>query len=288
MIERLSLMFMLLIVGCSWVPFLNHSEINFNEEPIIPCLTYSVQQEEYMVQPGDCPEHIFGVQRTPYYVKKNEIGTLIYPGDRLSFYRADIRNLYDIRHVWYLLDSLTNRHITELLIVIRDKGEAYFVIRSREEEYSDQVPWSTYVSVGRRHSDGTGGPTPIMLFQIVEKRRVYRSKAFDCFMFYAQRFGYMANTADGYFYRAYKDGGYFIHFGITTGRPESHGCVRIPKAWAVALWDLTQIGTYVLIVDEKQLYDKKELISIWEKSQKTHHRVVQRIKIQEQIASRGG
>jgi hypothetical protein len=85
-------------------------------------------------------------------------------------------------------------------------------------------------------STGTGGfPTPTGVFAVIDKERdhvsnIYRGAA----MPYMQRLT-MSGVA--------------LHSGIVTGRPASHGCVRLPHAYAIHLFRLTRLGARVIIAD---------------------------------------
>ena len=41
--------------------------------------------------------------------------------------------------------------------------------------------------------------------------------------------------------------GIALHAGMIPGRPASHGCVRLPSAFAAKLFSMTQIGDRVVI-----------------------------------------
>ena len=76
-------------------------------------------------------------------------------------------------------------------------------------------------------------PTPTGIFPIQEKRTMYRSKKYDnAPMPHMQRL-------DQY--------GIALHAGHNPGRPASHGCIRLPSAFAARLYTMTQVGTPVLI-----------------------------------------
>lgn len=86
------------------------------------------------------------------------------------------------------------------------------------------------VSTGRR-----GHRTPAGYFQILEKRRKHRSNLYDdAPMPFTQRL-----TWDGV----------ALHAGIIPGRPASHGCVRLPTAFAKLLFGLTRVGSTVVITE---------------------------------------
>jgi lipoprotein-anchoring transpeptidase ErfK/SrfK len=44
--------------------------------------------------------------------------------------------------------------------------------------------------------------------------------------------------------------GIALHAGAIPGEPASHGCVRLPRAFAQRLYGVTRLGAAVLITDE--------------------------------------
>jgi lipoprotein-anchoring transpeptidase ErfK/SrfK len=44
--------------------------------------------------------------------------------------------------------------------------------------------------------------------------------------------------------------GVALHAGKVTGEPASHGCVRLPAAFARKLYDIADLGATVSVVDE--------------------------------------
>jgi lipoprotein-anchoring transpeptidase ErfK/SrfK len=49
------------------------------------------------------------------------------------------------------------------------------------------------------------------------------------------------------FMQMYDPKGIAFHAGPNPGYPASHGCVRLPKAFAEKLFTLTKVGTEVII-----------------------------------------
>ena len=77
--------------------------------------------------------------------------------------------------------------------------------------------------------------TPTGVFTILEKEKEHYSSTYDdAAMPMMQRL-----TWDGI----------ALHAGKLPGYPASHGCVRLPKAFAERLYDVTQSGTPVIIAD---------------------------------------
>jgi lipoprotein-anchoring transpeptidase ErfK/SrfK len=92
---------------------------------------------------------------------------------------------------------------------------------------------STLVAVSTISSGKDAKPTPTGIFSVLDKRPMYRSKKYDnAAMPWMQRI-------DQY--------GVALHAGFNPGRPASHGCVRLPGAFAKKLYDATDVGTPVYI-----------------------------------------
>ncbi|MEO8455434.1 MAG: L,D-transpeptidase family protein [Sphingomicrobium sp.] len=76
-------------------------------------------------------------------------------------------------------------------------------------------------------------PTPTGIFSVLDKRPFYRSKKYDnAPMPWMQRI-------DQY--------GVALHGGFNPGYPASHGCVRLPVAFAKKLYSVTDVGTPIYI-----------------------------------------
>ena len=87
-------------------------------------------------------------------------------------------------------------------------------------------------------SGSKGRETPIGMFTILQKEVMYRSRTYDdAPMPYMQRL-----TARGV----------AMHAGNLPGYPASHGCIRLPKAFAKLLYGVTELGTPVMITDAEQ------------------------------------
>ena len=86
-------------------------------------------------------------------------------------------------------------------------------------------------------STGTGGyPTPSGVFAVLDKERQHLSNIYGgAPMPYMQRLT-MSGVA--------------LHAGVVTGRPASHGCIRLPPAFSVQLYKLTGLGARVIIAPD--------------------------------------
>lgn len=85
----------------------------------------------------------------------------------------------------------------------------------------------------RISSGKAGHSTPRGVFSIIQKRKWHRSNIYaGAPMPYMQRITWS---------------GVALHAGIVPGYPASHGCVRLPDAFASQLWRWTRIGARVVI-----------------------------------------
>ena len=91
------------------------------------------------------------------------------------------------------------------------------------------------VGVSSVSSGAPGYDTPTGTFPILQKDKDHRSNLYDAEMPYMLRL-----TWDGV----------ALHAGKVTGEPASHGCVRLPAAFAKKLFEIADVGATVSIVDE--------------------------------------
>jgi hypothetical protein len=102
---------------------------------------------------------------------------------------------------------------------------------------SDQMTYlyrgDTLVAVAATSTGIEGRDTPTGIFSVLDKKPFYRSKKYDnAPMPWMQRI-------DQY--------GVALHGGYNPGYPASHGCIRLPVAFAKKLYTVTGIGTPVFI-----------------------------------------
>ena len=84
-------------------------------------------------------------------------------------------------------------------------------------------------------STGTGGhPTPTGVFAILDKEASHHSNIYG--------------GASMPFMQRLTMSGVALHSGMVTGRPASHGCIRLPHSFAQQLFKITKLGTRVTIV----------------------------------------
>jgi len=95
--------------------------------------------------------------------------------------------------------------------------------------YSDGQPIAhSRVSTGK-----AGHGTPTGVFSIIQKDRYHRSNLYD--------------DARMYFMQRITWSGVALHQGIVPNYPASHGCIRLPEAFARQLWGITKVGVRVTV-----------------------------------------
>jgi L,D-transpeptidase-like protein len=110
----------------------------------------------------------------------------------------------------------------DVAITIDTANQIAFVFKG------DALIGVTNISTGKK-----GHPTPLGFWTINWKRPMYRSKKYD--------------NAPMPFMQNIDDKGIAIHGGVTPGYPASHGCIRLPMAFAKQLYTLTKPGNKVVI-----------------------------------------
>jgi lipoprotein-anchoring transpeptidase ErfK/SrfK len=102
---------------------------------------------------------------------------------------------------------------------------------------SDQLAFvyrgNTLMAVSTISSGREEKPTPTGIFSVLDKQPMYRSKKYD--------------NAPMPWMQRIDDYGIALHAGFNPGVPASHGCVRLPSAFAKKLYSVTEVGTPVYI-----------------------------------------
>lgn len=114
----------------------------------------------------------------------------------------------------------------------RSAGPLFLVIdlgAQRAMLYRNGVP----IAASTVSTGGEGRRTPTGVFTILQKEVVHRSRTYDdAPMPYMQRLTWK---------------GVALHAGHVSGRPASHGCIRLPRGFAKRLYAVTRLGTPVMI-----------------------------------------
>ena len=78
-----------------------------------------------------------------------------------------------------------------------------------------------------------GHPTPMGVFSVIQKQRFHKSNIYSgAPMPYMQRITWS---------------GIALHAGLLPGYPASHGCIRMPSAFAIKMWSWTRMGARVIV-----------------------------------------
>lgn len=95
---------------------------------------------------------------------------------------------------------------------------------------------SRLIAVSPVSTGAPGNDTPVGQFTILQKNARHRSNLYnDAPMPYMMRLTW---------------GGVALHAGWNPGYPDSHGCVRLPLAFARKLFEITALGAQVVVTDE--------------------------------------
>lgn len=119
-----------------------------------------------------------------------------------------------------------------VLVVISKSSQQMYV-------FKDGVHWrSSPVSTGRR-----GHATPSGVFPILQKQLFHRSNLYSgAPMPFMQRLTWS---------------GIAIHAGRLPGFPASHGCIRVPREFAHALYGLTKFGETTVVIANEPIKSEK-------------------------------
>jgi lipoprotein-anchoring transpeptidase ErfK/SrfK len=117
-------------------------------------------------------------------------------------------------------------------LVAQAKGVLSVVISLDKQQltlYSDGHP----IAHSRVSTGVPGHPTPTGVFSVIQKDRWHRSNIYySAPMFYMQRITWS---------------GVAMHQGVVPRGPASHGCIRMPEAFARQMWGITKLGVRVIV-----------------------------------------
>lgn len=138
--------------------------------------------------------------------------------------RSDMLNVFGpkiLKPGQYLWRDVPDSAGTERVVVSLSDQMAYLYRGS-------ELMAVTTVSTGK-----TGRDTPLGIFSVLDKKVMHRSRKYD--------------DAPMPFMQRIDQYGIALHAGFNPGRPASHGCIRLPSAFAKKLFGTTTVGTPVLI-----------------------------------------
>ena len=107
-------------------------------------------------------------------------------------------------------------------VVVDLMSQLFYVYRG------DKLAGVSTISSGKK-----GKETPVGLWSVKIKKRLGYSRKYD--------------NAPMPYMQMYDTAGIAFHGGANPGYPASHGCIRLPLKFAARLYDLTTVGTKVVI-----------------------------------------
>jgi lipoprotein-anchoring transpeptidase ErfK/SrfK len=117
-------------------------------------------------------------------------------------------------------------------VAAKAKGVLTVVVSISKQQltlYSDGHP----IAHSRVSTGVPGHATPTGVFSVIQKDRWHRSNIYyNAPMFYMQRITWS---------------GVAMHQGVVPSGPASHGCIRLPEAFARQMWGITKLGVRVIV-----------------------------------------
>jgi lipoprotein-anchoring transpeptidase ErfK/SrfK len=117
-------------------------------------------------------------------------------------------------------------------VAARVKGVLTVVVSISKQQltlYSDGQP----IAHSRVSTGVPGHATPTGVFSVIQKDRWHHSNIYsNAPMYYMQRITWS---------------GVAMHQGVVPSGPASHGCIRLPEAFARQMWGITKLGVRVIV-----------------------------------------
>jgi hypothetical protein len=124
------------------------------------------------------------------------------------------------------------------------------IVVSLREQQLHLYQGTSLVTTSKVSSGKQGHETPAGVFSILQKRKMHRSNLYS--------------SAPMPFMQRLTRSGIALHAGVVPGYPASHGCVRLPPAFASKLFGMTEIGANVLIADNMAAPEPIEHAALFE------------------------
>jgi peptidoglycan hydrolase-like protein with peptidoglycan-binding domain len=120
-------------------------------------------------------------------------------------------------------------------MALADDGRGLQVIISRDNQSLAVYDNGALVATSKVSTGKPGHSTPTGIFSILEKRKYHESNIYS--------------NAPMPFMQRLTWSGIALHEGNVPNYPASHGCVRLPSAFAKSLYGMTERGIHVIISD---------------------------------------
>ena len=135
-----------------------------------------------------------------------------------------------------MLDAFGPKELKPGQYVWRDVPDATGperVVMSLSDQMAYLYRGDTLMAASTISSGRDDKPTPTGIFSVLNKTPMHRSNKYD--------------NAPMPFAQFFESHGIAMHAGYNPGHPASHGCVRLPSAFAKKLYSVTEVGTPVFI-----------------------------------------
>jgi hypothetical protein len=135
-----------------------------------------------------------------------------------------------------MLDAFGPKELKPGQYVWRDVPESAGperVVMSLSDQMAYLYRGNTLVAASTISSGREDKPTPVGVFSVVSKTPMHRSNKYE--------------NAPMPFAQFFEPHGIAMHAGYNPGPPASHGCVRLPSAFAKKLYSVTDVGTPIFV-----------------------------------------
>jgi lipoprotein-anchoring transpeptidase ErfK/SrfK len=123
--------------------------------------------------------------------------------------------------------------VDEVVAKAKAAKDPYNVIISIDKQQLTLYAGTEVIARSKVSTGVPGHPTPTGVFSVIQRDRWHRSNLYgDAPMWFMQRITWS---------------GVAMHQGVVPGVPASHGCIRLPEAFARQMWGITQMGARVII-----------------------------------------
>jgi lipoprotein-anchoring transpeptidase ErfK/SrfK len=123
--------------------------------------------------------------------------------------------------------------VDEVVTKAKAAKEPYNVIISIDKQQLTLYAGTEVIARSKVSTGVPGHPTPTGVFSVIQRDRWHRSNIYgNAPMWFMQRITWS---------------GVAMHQGVVPGVPASHGCIRLPEAFARSMWSITQMGARVII-----------------------------------------
>jgi hypothetical protein len=130
-----------------------------------------------------------------------------------------------------------------------DNSRALQIVVSKEKQSLVVYDGETVVATSKVSTGKAGHTTPGGIFSILGKAKYHESNIYS--------------NAPMPFMQRLTWSGIALHEGVVPNYPASHGCIRLPKAFATSLYQLTRTGAHVIVTDGLVVPERIEDVALF-------------------------